>query len=256
MYPHHQETINRVTQKLKADPHTQALIIAGSIAHGFALPGSDVDILVVVSEQEYEVRKKENRLLYWEKESASYESGYVDGKYITLDFIKNLSPGGSEPEKFAFTDVYAAFSHVPELDELIKKACEYPVQYKNARIRRLYARFNEWVYFYEESRKKSDRYLETKAIVNLIHYGCRALLAYNERLYPFHKWMLRVLETAPDKPQGIMALIQACLDSREESQIRAFIQMINDFTDWGFPYKDWVKVLTANEELGCWDSDW
>ena len=256
MYKHHQEAIDNISRKMEADPEVQALIIAGSIAHGFALPESDVDILIVVTEEDYEKRKKENRRLYWEDVGDIYEGGYIDGKYITVDFIRNLTPGGNEPEKFAFTDVYAAFSRIPGLDGLMKQAAGYPARYRDARMRRLFARFHEWNYFYEESRKKNNLYLETKAVCNLIHFGGRSILAYNRMLYPFHKWLLRVLESAPEKPDGIMSLIQTCVETRSPDTVKEYIETVKGFTDWGFQDKDWPKILMSGEELGCWDADW
>jgi len=45
------------------------------------------------------------------------------------------------------------------------------------------------------------------AVSNIVLYGGRALLAYNEMLFPFHKWFLRVLAEAEHKPEGILDLI-------------------------------------------------
>lgn len=36
MYPHHQAAIDAITNKLKARPDVQGVIIGGSVAHGFA----------------------------------------------------------------------------------------------------------------------------------------------------------------------------------------------------------------------------
>lgn len=58
MFKHHQDSINNVIKKMKENDNVLALIIAGSIAHGFATEDSDVDIMIVVSQEEYERRCK------------------------------------------------------------------------------------------------------------------------------------------------------------------------------------------------------
>ena len=53
MFQHHQGSIINVIKKLKEDNTDLALIIAGSIAHGFAAHDADLDIMIVVSPEEY-----------------------------------------------------------------------------------------------------------------------------------------------------------------------------------------------------------
>ena len=59
MYEHHRDSIRNITENLRNDESIQALIIAGSVAHGFANEDSDVDIMIVVSHEEYERRLRE-----------------------------------------------------------------------------------------------------------------------------------------------------------------------------------------------------
>ena len=41
----------------------------------------------------------------------------------------------------------------------------------------------------------------------MILFGGRLILAHNEILYPFHKWFMRVLGSAPNKPEWLMECI-------------------------------------------------
>jgi predicted nucleotidyltransferase len=252
---HHRETIDNVAKKLRAADGVLALIVAGSIAHGFAQEDADVDIMIVVSPEEYERRHREQRELYWERESATYPGGYVDGKYVSADFIREIGRRGGEPARFAFKDAYLAFSDVPGLDELMRDAARYPRHYKEARMRRLYSRFLEWNWFYAEGTNKRDPYLVGAAICNIVLFGGRVLLAWNELLYPFHKWFLKVLDGAPDKPAGIMETIREALDTRAPESVARFIAAIKGFRDWGIADNEWAKVLMAGEDIGCWESE-
>ena len=59
MEPHHAETVLNVVHKFEADPTVCALMLGGSIAHGFARPDADVDIATIVTEEKFALRRAE-----------------------------------------------------------------------------------------------------------------------------------------------------------------------------------------------------
>ena len=52
MFAHHEESIKNITEKFKRDKNVLALLISGSTAHGFQDAGSDIDVMIVVSNVE------------------------------------------------------------------------------------------------------------------------------------------------------------------------------------------------------------
>ena len=56
MRPHHQRAIEKLTEHLKKKPQYLALIIAGSVAKEVATENADIDIIVVVTDEEFEKR--------------------------------------------------------------------------------------------------------------------------------------------------------------------------------------------------------
>jgi dTDP-4-dehydrorhamnose 3,5-epimerase-like enzyme len=56
MLPHHSQSIQNVKEYFQRDPEVQALLLSGSIAHGFQNPASDVDVMIFVSEENYQKR--------------------------------------------------------------------------------------------------------------------------------------------------------------------------------------------------------
>ena len=66
MYPHHTQSIQNVTEYFQRDPEVLALLLGGSIAHGFETPASDVDILILVSGSDHKKRVKENRVHFFQ----------------------------------------------------------------------------------------------------------------------------------------------------------------------------------------------
>jgi predicted nucleotidyltransferase len=250
MYKHHQDTINNVIKKMKEDDKVLALIIGGSIAHGFAKEDSDVDIMMVVSQEEYERRFEADDLTYWEQESSTYENGYVDGKYVSIDFMEKVSKMGSEPARFAFKDAFIAYSNIPELQKLMDEITRYPKELKQDRMSRFYAQLNAWKWFYYEGMNKKNTYLIDTAISNMVLFGGRAVLAYNELLYPFHKWFLRVLEGAKDRPENLMQLIDAVLEEKSPEAVESYYLAIKTLTDWGQTDWEWPKYFMKDSELG------
>ena len=46
--PHHASTIHALVEAFRVDQSIRALVLGGSLAHGFARPDSDVDVTIVV----------------------------------------------------------------------------------------------------------------------------------------------------------------------------------------------------------------
>lgn len=168
MFKHHQETIDRVVDEFKAADYVLAVVVGGSVAHGFATETSDVDIMLLVDNEEYESRLRTGNLTYFNREICTYEGGYVDGKYITMDFLRQVAEKGSEPARFAFKDAFVAFSRVEGLEDLLATASRYPVEYKSDRIRKLYAQFEAWKWFMRVLEQVEDKPVGLTEQINLV----------------------------------------------------------------------------------------
>ena len=96
MHAHHQAAIERVTQLLRADPEVQALLLGGSIAHGFERPDSDVDLLIVVSDADHAAREREGRMHWWTNEGCDWSGGYAEGRYVRRASSTSWPSAGSE----------------------------------------------------------------------------------------------------------------------------------------------------------------
>ena len=56
MLKHHEESIRNLVSYYKDGEGVIAVILDGSIVHGNARPDSDIDAVIVVTEEEYETR--------------------------------------------------------------------------------------------------------------------------------------------------------------------------------------------------------
>ena len=121
LMPHHQQTVDRLTAHFKADPAFLALIIGGSTVKGLAQPDSDVDFMLIATPEEYARRAQENNFGIVSFEFTDYEGGYVDGKVMDMAFLRDVDDHGSEPARSAFAHAIIAYSHDPEINELIAR---------------------------------------------------------------------------------------------------------------------------------------
>ena len=96
MYEHHQRVIARLVEQFKADPACLGLIIGGSLARGWGRADSDIDVLILISEQDFQQRMETGNVLYFDRDICDYEGGYIDGKYIDTAYLRDAAERGIE----------------------------------------------------------------------------------------------------------------------------------------------------------------
>ena len=248
MYQHHLETIEKVKQHFLQDKDVLALIIGGSLVKGWGMENSDVDIMIVVTDEDFARRQAENQILYFTRDFCDYPDGYVDGKFINISFLREVAEKGNEVARSAFVKVYPAFSHDPEIDMLLSQIPVYPEWDRERRMTSFYSQVIMQRWFIGEAQKRNNTYLLTRASADLTLFGGRAILAYNRILYPYHKWFLKVLEEAPEKPANILKLTQAVLENPTTDTADAYINALNELRDWGIDMSQASTHFTRDSE--------
>ncbi len=248
MYPHHQRTIDRITEHFQQDPTALALIIGGSVAKGWAAESSDVDFVLVVSEAEFARRSASGQMLYYSTEFSDYEGGYVDGKFEDLAFLEEVADHGNEVARAAFYHTWAAFSRDPRIDDLIQRIPVYPEAERDAKLKAFYSEVVVTNWMIGEAVKRNDKYLLTHAASEMALFGGRLMLAYNRILYPYHKWFTHEVERAPEKPDDFMDLFHALLDQPGTATAQAFCDAITAYRDWGVSFGETFVNFTRDRE--------
>lgn len=248
MKEQHQRTVDRLVEHFRDDPAFPGLIVGGSIARGWEKDDSDVDILLLASEEEYARRLPRRELHYFTMDFCDYPGGYVDGKIVDLAFLKEVADHGSEPARAAFKGVILAYSRLPELEGLLKSIPVYPEAQRTARIQSFYAQVQATLWYVGEAEKRNDPYLLRKMSADLVLFGGRLILAHNRILYPFHKWFMKELELAPEKPDNMLALAEGLLATPNKSTAEAFARCVLDFSAWEIPPEGWpVRFMEDTE---------
>lgn len=230
---HHQRAIDRLTDAYCDDPAFSGLIIGGSVAKGFARDDSDVDFLIIATDEEFERRSKQQDWFINRRDLCDYEGGFVDGKVISLDYLSNLAESGNEPSRAAFVGAFASFSKLAQLDELLQRIPIYPAKGHAERVRAFYCMAFMQHWFIHEATRHGNRYTLMRAASQLALFTGRLILAHNRTLFPYHKWLPRVLESVAEKPAEFIAHFNHLLDEPSGDHGNALFDCVRDFQDWG-----------------------
>lgn len=249
MLAHHAATLARVADHFSGDPAVRGLLLGGSIAHGFCTAESDVDVMIVVSDADHAERLSSARTTFFSRELCTYEGGYVDGKYVSPGLLRAVAARGSEPARFAFRDARLLLSRDPELPDLVAAAASYPLAGKADRLRRFQVQVEAWRWYCGEALKKKNLPLLRAAVAKLTLFAGRIVLLHNELLYPYHKWFLRVLASAPEKPVGLLEQIEALAREPDLEMVERFTALIREFRGWEVGSVGWGAQFMLDSEL-------
>jgi hypothetical protein len=249
MFPHHLETLERTSEHFSKQSGVSGLVLGGSIAHGFASAESDLDVMIVVSEAERRERVRGGQACFFSRELCSYAAGYVDGKYVSEEFLEEVAAKGSEPARFACQDARVVFSRSATLGPLLARAARYPREQEAERLQRFQAQFEAWSWYAGEALKRQDLPLLRTAVSKLSLFGGRIVLLHNQLLYPYHKWFLRVLATAPEQPPALLSCIDELARAPERESVERFGQLVREFRGWEIAPNTWSALFLQDSEL-------
>ena len=230
---HHQRAIDRLGDAYRNDPRFRGLVIGGSVAKGYARDDSDVDFVIIATDEAFERHRRERDLFVNRRDLCDYDGGFVDGKIVDLSFLEGVAERGNEPSRAAFEGAFVAYSHIPDLDVLLRRIPVYPEAGHDDRVKAFYSMAFIQHWLFHEAERHGNRYTLTRAASQLALFAGRLILAHNRRLFPYHKWLPRTLESVPEKPAGMMACFNDLLDEPSGERATALFEQVRSFHDWG-----------------------
>jgi predicted nucleotidyltransferase len=246
---HHQATIDRATATLRTRDDVRAVLVGGSIAHSFATASSDVDLLIVVDDDEWDRRLARGDTTELDHESPTYEGGYVDMKYTSGGFIRDVATRGSEVARFAFDGAIVAWSRIDGLEEELRAAARYPREEQSRRIRAFHAQLEYWRWMFSEGDRLGNAYVKTLAAPHVVLFAGRLILAHNAVLYPGYKWLVRVLRDVEERPAGMIGAIDAVVVAPDKRNVEALFDLVTSWRDWGVAGQHWGTKFMLDTEL-------
>ncbi len=249
MREHHQRAIQKFVEHMQTDPNCLAVIVGGSIAKELESENSDVDVMMIVSEEEFARRESSGELAYWSPDFTDYPGGYVDGKFISVDYMEKVARCGSEPARAAFDSTFIAWSKIPGLEELLARTSAYPEHEREGKMQSFVSQLLCLQWYAQEAQKRNDRYLMDWAAVRVVLFGYRLILAHNRILFPYHKWLTAYVQRAPEKPEQLLELADQVLQEPTREHIDTFCDCILKFREWEMPPKGWPNRFMEDTEL-------
>ena len=249
--PHHQAAIQRLSEHFQADPRYLALIIGGSVAKRRALPDSDLDLMLIVTDAFYNERRANGTDHFKTSNLADLgldPAGTLEGKLLNWQFLLNAAERGSEPTRFSFVEAVVAYSHLPELEAQMQAITAYPTQEQPAKILSFGGQVANWSGYVSAAAKRQDAFASAYAAANLVLFAGRLILVHNQRLYPGPKWFMTELGRAPQKPAGFMEQLQALLAAPTGPNSDAIVASILQFRDWGVTIPQVIGAYIEDSE--------
>lgn len=224
MLDHHQRAMDLAIERLAGEDDIVVVLLGGSIAKGTSRPESDVDLIVVVTDEGYARRLAENRVAFLFRDVADYPGGYVEGRFVSRTFILAAAYRGSEPTRHSFTGVRPVWGHDDEVLAAVPKIPVYPEHDRERRLDAFYAQLviDRW-YFWTEAIRRDDPYLRLRAASDVVLFGGRIVLAHHRRLFPNKK---RLMETLDGVAPEIAALAREFLARLDEPSLTALYDAI------------------------------
>lgn len=231
MRQHHADAIEKLRATYEPDASLLALIIVGSLAAGGESDSSDVDHILLATDEEFARRVSVEEVHYWTPDFCDYPGGYVEGKIVNLSFIEDAALRGSEPARAQFSGARVVFSKIPGLAETVATIAVYPEPERERKIRSFYAQLQVLRGYLAYGEQKGDLFIVLRAAAGVALFAGRLILAHNRILYPYHKWFLREVARAPEQPAGFPVLLETFLHEPTTVHGDAVCESIITFMD-------------------------
>lgn len=234
---HHAEALDKACQRLlEQSPDLLAILLGGSIAKGIEHDGSDVDLIVVITDDAYQKRLESHTVGFYWPDLCDWEGGYVEGRFLSRSFLEEAAVRGSEPTRHSFTGVQPIICRDPAIAEILPRIPLYPIDEQADKIASFLAqlKLNSW-YFFKEGARRNDPYLRTRAATDLVLFGYRLILAHNRQLYACQRRLKEQIEAVPDKPADLIEKAERLLTDLSDEAMESFCATVENFADWGEP---------------------
>lgn len=241
MYKHHEKSIENMKEHFKKQGAV-ALLLAGSVAKGTERADSDLDGIVILSEEEYAERQKRNITTETIDGLCTYEGGYFDIKYMTKQYLRDLAKKGSEPARNGFAKARILFCNDAEIEDILPQICVFQKKEKAEKLLSFYSDF--WLnYYYFLKSCAIDGYMKMHTISEIIYSIYRIILQENEILFDCNRRLEQQVESVSEKTAELVELGRKLEISQSISDADKFVDKYMEITTY-VPPEDIAVILT------------
>ena len=251
MYKHHEESLEKLKEYFINKDEIIAVIFGGSVAKGCERADSDLDAMVVVTEDEYKRRKESNTTAETISGYCTYEGGYFDVKYMTKEFLTDAARKGSEPTRNSFFKSKVLFTKDKDIPQIVEKIPIFQKQEKEEKLLSFYSDF--WLnYYYFLKSCPIDGYMKLHAVNEVIYSIYRMILQENEILFPSNRRLEEFTEGISRETAKLVDLGRKAAKSQEMSDVDAFVDYFLTITTYKAPANIGNVLSRYTEDFEQW----
>ena len=243
MYKHHEESLAIMRRYFEEKPEVIALIFGGSVAKGNERPDSDLDAMVVISDEAYAERVRTRTAVETIGGLCTYEGGYFDVKYMTKDFLRAAADHASEPTRNAFVKSRVLFSRDPEIEGLVARIPVFQEREREEKMLSFYADFSlNYHYFLQGC--KPEGYMRLHAVGEVIYSLYRMILQERDVLFPCNRRLEETVARLSPEAEELTRLGRVFAETQDMADGERFVACFQQLSSWR-PPEDYSEVLTA-----------
>ncbi len=224
MYRHHQESIEKLKEYFRDKEGVVAIVLDGSIVKDNARPDSDIDAIIVVTEEKYEAFVAENRLAEVIAGHCTYEGGYFDIKYKTKRILERAADFASEPTRNAFVKARVIYSTDGEIQSLVDRIAAYPEAERDEKIKCFNANLQLNRGYFLGCVKEENAYMRAHLAQEIVYSVYRLILAENRELFPCNRRLEETIQKCKQRPENILELGAKFLKSISADDCEKFVR--------------------------------
>jgi hypothetical protein len=250
MYKHHEESIE-IMKDYFEKKGAVALILGGSVAKGNERPDSDLDGMVIVTDEVYEELDQRKATTDYIPGYCTYEGGYFDIKYMTKSYLKDLVNKGSEPARSGFRSSKILFSHDKEIGEILPRIPVFQTQEKDVKLLSFYSDF--WLnYYYFLKSCNIDGYMKMRTVAEIIYALYRIILQEAEILFDCNRRLEKQVEAISDDTAQLVLIGHKLEISQTVEDADAFVNKFFEISTYKAPSDAAVVFTTYSKDFQEW----
>ena len=222
MRQHHLESIEKLKEYFLPMDGMIAIILDGSVVKGNARDDSDIDAVIVVTQEKYQQLELQNRLAEVIFGHCTYEGGYFDIKYKTKAMLQAAAKHASEPTRNAYVKAQTIYSTDSEIAGIVEQISAYPVHELEEKINCFNANLQLNRNYFMKCVKPENHYMRAHVAHEIVYSIYRLILAENKVLFPCNRRLEEAVLQCPRRPANILELGTAFLADTSEANCEKF----------------------------------
>ena len=224
MYPHHIESAQKLREYFEGQEGVIDVVLDGSTVKGNARPDSDIDAIIVVTEEKYAELAAQNRLAEVIPGHCTYEGGYFDIKYKTKAILRRAAEHASEPTRNAYVKAQVLCTTDAEIPALVAAIERYPEHTVADKIRCFCANLQLNRGYFLNIVPEDNSYMRAHLAQEIVYSVYRLILIENRALFPCNRRLEETVRACKKRPDNILELGRAFLQEITVERCEAFVQ--------------------------------